>query len=183
AAAGLPPALRRRAIIIGVLAAALMRIVFALFTVQLLQIIGLLVAGGVLLLWVSWKLWRELREGHHKEAEIAEAALEDTETGVKPTKTLRQAITQILVADVTMSLDNVLAVAGAAKDHEWVLIFGLGLSVVLMGFAATLIARLLHRYSWIAYVGLILILYVAISMIYEGSFEVWEAVEQAGMLS
>jgi YjbE family integral membrane protein len=154
-----------------------LRIVFAGLTTQLLQIIGLLLAGGVLLLWVCWKMWRELRDHGHREEAEAQHALDDdangeTETG-GPRKTFRQAAWQIIVADVSMSLDNVLAVAGAAREHPWVLIFGLLLSVALMGAAATFIARLLNRHRWIAYVGLAIILYVAGDMIYRGANEVW----------
>lgn len=175
AAAGLAPDLRRRAIILGIVAATVMRIVFALFTVQLLQIIGLLIAGGLLLLWVSWKLWREIREGHQKEDEAA-AMLEGAQPAGPPRKTMREAVTQIMIADVTMSLDNVLAVAGAAREHPWVMIFGLALSIALMGLAASFIARLLQRHHWIAYVGLLLIVYVALKMIWDGSEEVLHAI-------
>lgn len=181
AAAGLPATLRRRAILVGVVAAALLRIVFSLFTVQLLQVIGLLLAGGLLLLWVAWKLWRELRAGtlaapELSEEDEAEAALEDRVPALPPEKSFRNAVTQIVVADVSMSLDNVLAVAGASRDHEAVLIFGLALSVALMGLAATLIARLLHRHRWIAYAGFAIILYVALKMIWDGAHEVLAAV-------
>ncbi|MBL8667554.1 MAG: TerC family protein [Rhodospirillales bacterium] len=176
AAAGLPHQQRRRAIVVGVFAAAVLRIIFSLFTVQLLQIIGLLLAGGLLLLWVSWKLWRELRAGSFASSEDeAEAVLEDQVPDAPPEKSFRDAVTQIVVADVSMSLDNVLAVAGAARDHEVVLIFGLILSVALMGAAATLIARLLHRYPWIAYAGFAIILYVALRMIWDGGREVLTA--------
>jgi YjbE family integral membrane protein len=172
AAAGLAPAQRRKAIIVGIAAAAILRIVFAAFTVQLLQIIGLLFAGGLLLLWVSWKLWREISTSR-KEEEEAEEALEDgADVPIQPGKTFRQSVTQIIIADVSMSLDNVLAVAGAAREHAWVLILGLALSVALMGLAATLIARLLHRYHWIAYVGLVIILYVAGKMVWDGVHEI-----------
>jgi len=172
AAAGLPSDQRRKAIFWGIVAATVMRIAFASITVQLLAIVGLTLAGGVLLLWVCWKMYRELREGGH-----AETVHEDgTVTTEAPRKTMRQAITQILIADISMSLDNVLAVAGAAKDHPYVLIVGLAISVVLMGVAATLIANLLNRHRWIAWVGLIIILYVAGSMIYSGTSEVAEAV-------
>ncbi len=175
AAAGLPEKLRGKAILIGVIAATLLRIFFALITTQLLAIIGLLFAGGVLLLWVCWKMWRELRTPHHSEAEaIAGADLnkDGRVAGARPGKSLRQAVTQIVIADVSMSLDNVLAVAGAARDHPEILIFGLALSVVLMGIAATFIARLLGRYRWIAYVGLLIILYVSLRMMWEGGLEV-----------
>lgn len=177
AAAGLPSAHRRRAIVIGIAAAALLRIVFALFTVQLLQIIGLLLAGGLLLLWVSWKLWRELRGGADANEQEAEAALSGEPIARGPSKTFRSAVTQIIVADVSMSLDNVLAVAGAARDHLTVLAIGLALSVALMGLAASLIARLLHRHRWIAYVGLVMIIYVALRMIWDGTAEVLAVVE------
>lgn len=181
AAAGLPATQRRRAIFVGVLAAAVLRIAFSLFTVQLLQVIGLLLAGGLLLLWVAWKLWRELRAGSLAasgltEEDEAEAALEDRVPDAPAEKSFRDAVTQIVVADVSMSLDNVLAVAGAARDHEVVLIFGLALSVALMGLAATLIARMLHRWHWIAYAGFAIILYVALRMIWDGTHEVLAAV-------
>lgn len=191
AAAGLPADLRKRAIMIGIAAAAGMRIVFALFTVQLMSILGLILIGGLLLLWVCWKLWRELRAGGHEAEETGADVLDDYEinqslhgvplassaTAIKP-KTYRQAIVQIIVADVSMSLDNVLAVAGTARHHLWVLVVGLALSVALMGIAATYIARLLKRYPWIAYVGLILIAWVALAMIWEGSKEIWHAADE-----
>jgi YjbE family integral membrane protein len=180
AAAGLPKEQRNRAILIGVLAATALRIVFALITTQLLQIVGLLLAGGILLLWVCWKMWRELRTGHEAEEAAAEEALAGHDTnqdgtiaGGAPRKTFAQAAWQIVIADVSMSLDNVLAVAGAAMDHPYIMIFGLLLSIALMGLAASFIARLLQRYRWVAYVGLAIILYVAIKMIYEGWLEVY----------
>ena len=177
AAAGLPPDQRRKAIIWGIAAATLMRIAFASITVQLLSIVGIVLAGGVLLLWVCWKMYRELRESgsHDAQHEGAEAVAGEGAPGA-PRKTLRQAIIQILVADVSMSLDNVLAVAGAAREHPYILIIGLAFSVVLMGVAATLIARLLERHRWIAWVGLLVILYVAINMIYEGTHQIAEEV-------
>lgn len=184
AAAGLPAEQRKKAIFWGIIAATVMRIAFASITVQLLSIVGIVLAGGVLLLWVCWKMYRELREGGgHDHADTTEQhegveALDGTEPGA-PRKTLRQAITQILVADVSMSLDNVLAVAGAAKDHPYILIIGLAVSVVLMGVAATLIARLLDKHRWIAWLGLLVILYVAGAMIYEGTHQVTEAVPEA----
>lgn len=164
-AAGLPKADRKKVIFAGIAAATVMRILFAAVTVQLLQIVGLVLAGGLLLLWVCWKLWREIHEQRAQRKSAADASPAD---GVKPTKTLRQAVTQIVIADLSMSLDNVLAVAGIARDHLWVLVFGLALSVALMGLAATWIARLLERHHWIAYVGLAVIFYVAVSMIAEG---------------
>jgi YjbE family integral membrane protein len=166
AAAGLAPDQRQKAILWGIGAATVMRIGFAAITAQLLSIVGITLAGGILLLWVCWKMYRELRAGGH-------AAEPGGDTGVEaPRKTMRQAIMQILVADISMSLDNVLAVAGAAKDHTWVLVIGLGISVVLMGVAATLIAKLLNKHRWIAWVGLLVIVYVAADMIWEGTHQV-----------
>ena len=173
AAAGLPEGQRRKAIVIGILAATLLRIGFASVTVQLLQIIGLLLAGGVLLLWVCWKMWRELRTSHHQPTfqSLSSASTMDATAGRQ--KTLGQAVWQITLADVSMSLDNVLAVAGAAREHPMILIFGLALSIALMGLAASFIARLLEKHRWIAYVGLAIILYVALDMCYRGMLEVW----------
>jgi YjbE family integral membrane protein len=182
AVAGLPSQQRWRVMMLGIAAATVLRIVFALFTVQLLQIIGLLLAGGILLLWVCWKLWRELRTGrlvHGADApgprEVAGDEPIDAPAPAIPHKTVRQAAIQIVVADVSMSLDNVLAVAGVAREHAWVLVFGLALSVAFMGLAAAVIARLLGRFHWIAYVGLAIILYVSLRMIYEGTLEVLAA--------
>jgi YjbE family integral membrane protein len=184
AAAGLPAEQRSKAILIGIAAATLLRIGFAGITTQLLQIIGLLLAGGVLLLWVCWKMWRELRAGHGAEDD-AHAGLNDvsvnpdgTAAMAPPRKTFAQAAWQIVMADVSMSLDNVLAVAGAAREHPYVLIFGLVLSIALMGLAASFIARLLQRHRWIAYVGLAIILYVSFDMIYRGAIEVWPVAQQ-----
>ncbi|MCT8992341.1 TerC family protein [Chelativorans sp. SCAU2101] len=180
AAAGLPKEQRARAIVIGIIAATVLRIVFAATTTQLLALgPGLLIAGGILLLWVCWKMWRELRTPEEEEHAAQEVlSNEDLDAsgdiGDKaPRKTLRQAALQIIVADVSMSLDNVLAVAGAARDHLTVLVIGLTLSVVLMGVAASYVARLLHRYRWIGYVGLLIILYVALKMIRDGAIDVW----------
>ena len=176
AVVGLPAHLRGRVLLFGIAAATGLRIVFALLTVYLLQIIGLLLAGGILLLWVSWKLWRELRaqsRQQHAARNIGTMAGSEPLGDVRaPAKSLRSAVTQIIVADVSMSLDNVLAVAGVARDHLWVLIFGLALSVAFMGLAAALIARILARNHWIGYLGLIVILYVSVSMIYEGAVQV-----------
>ncbi|PYF02588.1 YjbE family integral membrane protein [Rhodopseudomonas faecalis] len=177
AAAGLPKEQRGRAILIGIIAATVLRIAFASVTVQLLQIIGLLLAGGVLLLWVCWKMWRELRTPH-QEIQDAENLLDDDESNdppesTPPRKTLGQAVWQITIADISMSLDNVLAVAGAAREHPIILIFGLVLSIALMGVAASFIARLLQKHRWIAYVGFVIILYVALDMCYRGALEVW----------
>ena len=176
AVAGLPREQRARIMILGIAAATVLRIIFALLTVYLLQIVGLMLLGGLLLLWVCWKLWSELKEQ-------AQAALvtkspdgpadsQLSEDSVPPMKTVRQAVIQIIIADVSMSLDNVLAVAGVARDHTWVLVFGLGLSIAFMGLAAMYIAKLLARHHWIGYVGLAVIFYVALSMIYEGGKQV-----------
>ncbi|WP_137046644.1 TerC family protein [Pseudolabrys sp. FHR47] len=182
AAAGLPADQRRKAIIVGIIAATVLRIAFAGVAIQLLQIVGLLLAGGILLLWVCWKMWRELRTSH-KEEEDAREALEEADlnadgtiSGVAPRKTFAQAAWQILIADVSMSLDNVLAVAGAARDHPIALAFGLVLSILLMGLAANFIAGLLSKHRWIAYVGLAIILYVALDMIWRGAVDVQAAV-------
>jgi YjbE family integral membrane protein len=186
AAAGLPSEQRNKAVFVGILAATLMRIAFASLAVQLLQIVGLLLAGGILLLWVCWKMWRELRHGAIDALNAGETLSNrdlnaDGSIGPKSQqrKTFRQATTQIIIADFSMSLDNVLAVAGAAREHPVVLIFGLALSIALMAVAATLIARLLGRHRWIAYVGLLIILYVAIEMIWRGSMETWPLVNGA----
>ena len=168
AAAGLPEAQQRRVIFIGAVLALVARVIFALVATQLLAIIGLLLAGGILLLWVAWKIWRELHRDGHAQAS-AKAAKR------KP-KTMGSAIVQVAVADISMSLDNVLAVAGAARDHPYIMIFGLVLSIALMAVAAQLIARLIDRYRWIAYVGLIIVLIVAVRMIWDGGFEVFHAV-------
>lgn len=175
AAAGVDPAIRKKVIFWGIGGAVALRIFFALITTQLLAIVGLTLAGGILLLWVCWKMYREIRHGGHEERDAERATdddpMNDAAAGVKR-KTFGQAMTQIIVADVSMSLDNVLAVAGAAQDHLWVLIIGLLLSVGLMGAAATLIANMLARHRWIAWIGFLVILYVALHMIYRGSAEV-----------
>lgn len=160
-AAGLPPASRRKVIAIGVIAALVLRIAFALLVTQLMQLVGLVFAGGLLLVWVAWKMWRELRSG---------GAAEDAQgiAGNAAPKGFAQAAWAVAIADVSMSLDNVLAVAGAARDHPGILVIGLVLSVALMGIAANLLARVIERYRAIAYVGLLVILYVAGKMIYEG---------------
>jgi len=149
-----------------------MRICFALIATQLLAITGLLLAGGLLLLWVCWKMYEELRVSRHEEFQavgaLAGADMAGAAGDGPPRKTLRQAVTQIVIADVSMSLDNVLAVAGAAHDHPTVLVIGLALSVVLMGVASAWIAGLLNRHRWIGWVGFFVILYVALKMIYDG---------------
>ena len=180
AVVGLPAHLRGRVLVLGIAAATALRVVFALLTVHLLQIIGLLLAGGILLLWVSWKLGRELRASSRQQhaarnirAMTGGEPVEDVRT---PAKSLRSAVTQIIVADVSMSLDNVLAVAGIARDHLWVLIFGLALSIAFMGLAAALIARILAQNHWIGYLGLVVIVYVSLHMIYEGAVQVMQAI-------
>lgn len=177
AARGLPQHLKGKAILVGIAVATALRIAFALVTVQLLSVVGLLLAGGLLLLWVCWKMWREL----HPARAYAEngAKLAGPGATAPPGKTFRQAALQIILADVSMSLDNVLAVAGAAREHPTVLIFGLVLSVALMGFAAVLISRFLEQHRWLAYLGLAVVLYVALEMIYAGSTQVWPIVEGA----
>ncbi len=180
AAAGLHESQRNKAILAGIFAATILRIGFASITVQLLEIIGLLLAGGILLLWVCWKMWRELRTPPTHQN--ANAALNDQDIDADgmisgpSRKTLGQAIWQITIADVSMSLDNVLAVAGAAREHPVILIFGLGLSIALMGLAASFIAGLLQKHRWIAYLGLLIILFVAFDMCYRGTQEVWQDV-------
>ncbi len=174
AAAGLAPDQRKKAILVGILAATVLRIALASVTVQLLDIIGLLLAGGILLLWVCWKMWREIRANS---AEDVDGALANGAQA--PRKTFLQAATQIVIADISMSLDNVLAVAGAAREHPTVLVIGLILSIAMMGIAANFIARLLSRYHWIAYIGLAIIVYVALHMIYRGALEVWPHVAAA----
>jgi YjbE family integral membrane protein len=147
-----------------------LRIAFALIVTQLLQIVGLVLAGGILLVWVAWKMWRELR--HSGESRGSDEVQGDEHSGLKPAKTFASAAWGVAVADVSMSLDNVLAVAGAARDHPWILVFGLVLSVILMGVAANLIAKYIERYRWIAYVGLAVILWVAGKMIWDGWHDV-----------
>lgn len=179
AAAGVAPEHRRKVICGGIVLAVIMRILFATLTMQLLGVIGLMLAGGLLLLWVAWKLYRELVEQGKEDAGVA---LLDGACGttagvagphVRSTKTIRAAMIQVAIADISMSLDNVLAVAGAAADHMSALIVGLTLSVILMGIGATLIAGLLQKHHWIGYLGLGLISYVAFMMIWRGGQEVW----------
>jgi YjbE family integral membrane protein len=164
AVAGLPAAQKRPAILLGIIGATVIRIALGAIALQLLAIIGLLLAGGLLLLWVCWKMFRELRRPHGREA-----------AGEAGRKTLGQAMIQIILADVSMSLDNVLAVAGVASGSTWVLMLGLLLSVVLMGVAANLLANVLERQRWIAWAGLLIVLYVAVSMIWDGSADIAEA--------
>ena len=180
AAAGLPEQQRTRAIMLGMAGATALLITFAGITTQLLKLVGLLFAGGVLLLWVCWKMWRELQASHKQHQprfQDLSAARAITADSAPREKTLGQAIWQITLADVSMSLDNVLAVAGAAREHPMIMIFGLALSIALMGLAANFIARILEKHRWVAYVGLLIILYVAFDMCYRGAFELWQDVK------
>ncbi len=178
AAAGLPKEQRSKAILVGILAATVLRIGFALITTKLLAIVGLLLAGGVLLLWVCWKMWRELQSdmADHNRADEVLSGIDLDDDGLiaagGPRKSFAQAAWQIVLADVSMSLDNVLAVAGAAREHPTVLVIGLILSIAMMGLAASYIAQLLNRFRWIAYLGLVIIVYVALDMIWRGWHEV-----------
>lgn len=177
AASGLPKEQRQKALWFGIVAATLLRVVFALAASQLLQIVGLLLAGGILLFWVAWKLWREISPADDAE-EAQGAALLDggIVEHAGPQKTMGEALWQILVADVSMSLDNVLAVAGAARTDPFILAVGLIASVLLMGVAAAAIAKMIERHRWIAYVGLVLIVYIAAKMCWDGGHEVLAAV-------
>jgi YjbE family integral membrane protein len=161
AAMGLPVRQRMRVLWVGIAMATVLRIGFAVVATSLLKVFGLLLAGGILLLWVSWKLWRDLSR-----IRVADGS---SESGA--TKTVGRALWQIVIADVSMSLDNVLAVAGAAIDHPAIMAAGLAISVLLMGSAAAVVARLLERYRWLAYVGLTVILYVAAKMIWHGAHD------------
>ncbi len=174
--ANFPSRQRAQLLMMGICAATVVRVIFAVATVHLMQIVGLMLAGGLLLLWVCWKLWREIEAV--RAMELSPAGIYGG-AGTAPTKTVGRAVTQIVVADISMSLDNVLAVAGVARDHTWVLVFGLTLSIAFMGFCATVLARWLQRYHWIAYVGLITILYVACAMVWDGSMEVMHGVTVA----
>lgn len=165
-AAGLSPEERRKVIVIGVVAALVLRIFFALIVTQLLQIIGLILVGGLLLLWVAWKMWRDLH--HSGESGGSPEIVGDEHSGIRSAKSFAGAVWAVAIADVSMSLDNVLAVAGAARDHPGILIVGLIFAVALMGIAANVIAKYIERYRWIAYVGLAVIVYVAGKMIYDG---------------
>ncbi len=166
-ASRVPEDMRKKVILWGIGAAVVMRIGFSLITVQLLNIVGLKLIGGALLLWVCWRLWDELRSGY-----------DDVhgDSAATPFTSMRPAIIQIVIADLSMSIDNVLAIAGVSRDYPAILVFGLALSVAFMIFAATLIAKLLKRYPWIAYVGLVLIFYVALVMMWEGGNEVLHAI-------
>lgn len=170
-AAGLPADQRKKVILIGVLAALVLRIIFALMVTWLLGIVGLVLAGGLLLLWVAWRMYRDIK-GHAGESAGSPEIVGDEHSGIKSTKTFAGAAWGVAVADVSMSLDNVLAVAGAAREHPGILIVGLIFAVALMGIAANIIAQYIERYRWIAWVGLVVIVYVAGKMIVEGWSEV-----------
>ena len=181
AAARMPPHARRRVIFWGLVFAVIIRVILATITVQLLELVGLMLAGGILLLWVAWRLWRDLREQEDQKKAEAEAIASG-----KPPKSqfeaklpvsrgaMRRAIARVAIADLSMSLDNVLAVAGAAMNHWWVLTIGLALSIALMGIAANLVAKLLNKYPWISYAGLLIVVYVAVRMIWHGGMMVME---------
>ena len=165
-AAGLPPEQRKKVIVLGVVAALVLRIGFALVVSQLLQVVGLILAGGLLLLWVAWRMYREIRDAG--ESPGSPEIVGDEDSGISASKSFASAAWAVAIADVSMSLDNVLAVAGAAREHPGILIVGLVLSVALMGVAANVIAKYIERYRWIAYVGLAVILWVALKMIWDG---------------
>ncbi len=167
-AAGLPADQRRKVIVIGVMAALVLRVIFALMVTWLLGIVGLVFAGGILLLWVAWKMYRDLGADHATDSPGSPEIIGDEDTGIKPAKSFAGAAWAVAVADVSMSLDNVLAVAGAAKDHPGILIVGLVFAVALMGVAANIIAKYIERYKWIAWIGMAVIVYVALKMIYDG---------------
>lgn len=174
AAAGLAPELRKKAILYGMIIAAVLRIVFAVIATTLLGIPGILFVGSLLLFWVCWRLFHEIREGMDADAHAAMAAAEDDEQGYTgpPRKTLYAALVSITIADVSMSLDNVLAVAAIADGDQTKLVFGLGLAILLMAFAATLIMKILTKYPWISWLGLIVLLYVAGEMLFRGFFDI-----------
>jgi YjbE family integral membrane protein len=186
AAASLPPEHRKRAIIVGIVAATGLRILFAGIATQLLQVLGLVLAGGLLLLWVCWKMWRELRaasRARHRKRQASHHARGDGAASEPfPRKTFKQAVWQILLTDISLSLDNVLAVAGAAREHPFILAFGLLLSVPLMATGANLLARLLHSHPWIAYLGLAVVFYVACDMIYRGAYELTPLIGSVGLI-
>jgi YjbE family integral membrane protein len=175
AAASTPKEIRQKVIFWGIAGAVVLRVALALVTTRLLQVVGLTLAGGILLLWVCWKLYREILAAQ-RESLGAAAVAADREGAEGDSKSFGQAMWQIVLADISMSLDNVLAVAGAAREHPVILAFGLVLSVALMGAAASFIARLLDQHRWLAWVGLLIILYVALRMVWEGMAEVSEAV-------
>ena len=173
-AAGLPAEQRRKVILIGILAALVLRIIFAvgvLYGLESFKHYGLVMGGGLLLLWVAWKMYRELKP---KAVNGGSPEVDGDETsGIRPAKSLLAAAWAVTIADVSMSLDNVLAVAGAARQHPGIMVIGLILSVALMGIAANVIAKYIERYRWIAYVGVVIILYVAVEMVLKGIEQVW----------
>jgi YjbE family integral membrane protein len=182
AAAGLPHKQQRQVIFLGATIALVARIAFALVATQLLAIIGLLFAGGLLLLWVAWKMWRELEAQRAAEKHEIPDLVPGSDSGKPALKTFRSAVIQVALADISMSLDNVLAVAGAARDHPYIMIFGLALSIALMAVAAGFIARIIDRHRWIAYIGLVIILWVALKMMWEGGQEILHAAAAAGIV-
>ena len=167
-AAGLPAEQRKKVIFIGVIAALVLRVVFALMVNLLMGVIGLIFVGGLLLIWVAWKMYRDLRRSEATESPGSPEILGDENSGIPAAKSFAAAAWAVAVADVSMSLDNVLAVAGAAREHPGIMIVGLIFAVALMGLAANIIAKYIERYRWIAYIGLAVILYVAAKMIYDG---------------
>ncbi len=173
AAAGLSPELRARAIMYGMIIAAVLRILFAVIATSLLDVPGLLFVGALLLFWVCWRLYCEIREQTDLRAEHALEDAEDPEKGYTgaPRRTMGAALISITIADVSMSLDNVLAVAAIADGDKNMLIFGLGLAILLMAFAATMIMKLLATYPWISWLGLLVLIYVAGEMMYRGFFD------------
>ena len=182
AAAGLPPAQQRKVIMFGATLALIARILFALIATQLLAIIGLLFAGGILLLWVAWKMWREIRAAAAHAKHDIPSVIPGAADAAPGKKTFTSAVTQVAVADISMSLDNVLAVAGAARDHPYIMIFGLVLSIALMAVAAGFIARFIDRHPWLAYVGFGVIVIVAVKMIWEGGHEILHAAAAAALI-
>lgn len=178
AASSLSPELRKKAIIYGMAAAAILRIVFAVFATYLLGVPGLLFLGGVLLLWVCWRLYREIRLGVIEQAVVSEVRAEEGGYRGPPRRSLKSALISITIADVSMSIDNVLAVAAIARENVTLLVFGLALAIAMMGFCATIIVKLLSRYHWISWAGLIILVYVSSRMIWEGSDEMIEILGQ-----
>ena len=183
AASRVAPDVRAKVIFWGIAGAVILRIGFAAITTQLLAIIGLTLAGGILLLWVCWKMYREIRSGALASSDEHRPHAVGAATPEAQPMSFWSAVLQILIADVSMSLDNVLAVAGAAGEHLWVLVVGLLLSIALMAIAANFIARLLARYHWITWIGLAIILFVSLDMIYRGYIEVRGVVDAAGGLT
>jgi YjbE family integral membrane protein len=174
AAARVPEDKRPKAIFWGLTAAVILRVILAMLTATIFAVIGLMFAGGILLLWVSWRLWRDLNPTKEEEEQAAAEIAHPTKI-----RTVRRAMFRIVIADLSMSLDNVLAVAGAAMEHLWVLVIGLILSVALMGVAASFVAKLLNKHPWISYAGLFIVVYVALRMIWFGGLEIWHSASHA----